>query len=109
MVLLQNMVAGLVLAACVLGLIRLVAGAPRRQRWDAAVRDGWQRVTRWCRRTWQAPAQRRAAAQEAQAAIDRARRRERAADVAADGNVLRPRAFNPPSNTPHKPPPDTLH
>lgn len=98
--LLQQILAGTVLVVCLLALARLLLGAPRRQRMDAWLVRTWQRSSRWCREAWQAPGQRRAAAKAAQAAIDRARRRERAGDVDRDGNVVRPRAFKPPQK-PH--------
>lgn len=98
--LLQQIVAGAVLLVCVLALARLLLGAPRRQRLDAWLQRTWQRGSRGCREAWQAPGRRRAAAKEAQAAIERAKRRERAGDVDRDGNVVRPRAFKPPQK-PH--------
>jgi hypothetical protein len=98
--LLQQIVAGIVLVLCVLALARLLLGAPRRQKLDAGALRTWRRGSRWGRAAWQAPGRRRAAAKEAQAAIERAKRRERASDVDRDGNVVRPRAFKPPQK-PH--------
>ena len=86
----EKIFAGLMLAACLLLLVRMTLGPGRRDRLDAALRRWrapWrQRLLRARRNSAEARAER--AAQEA---IARARRA--AADGEWDGNVYRPKSF----------------
>lgn len=74
----------LTLLVCGVLLLRLAAGARRRQRVDRAA----ARVARGVAGLWRRPLQRRAAAREAKAAIRRARD-----GVTREGKVLRPKSF----------------
>ncbi len=93
----SEVLAGLVLAACAVLLLRLAVGARRRHRLDAGV----ARATRWLRHgtlgAWERASARRQAANEAKEAIDRAKLRS--ADH--DGNVIRPRQFQDKPRKPH--------
>ena len=90
-----NFFAALGLLACVLIAVHMVL-RPNQQRWLAArlrrgawqLRDGWQHL-----RTWRQRRQlQKDAVAEAAAAIERARAK---ADGTWDGNVYRPRQFEP--------------
>jgi len=86
----EKIFAGLMLALCLLLLVRMTIGPQRRQRLDAALRR-WRAP--WRRRLQQA---RRSSAESraertAQDAIARARRT--AAEGEWDGNVYRPKSF----------------
>lgn len=92
MQILSQVLAGIVLAGCVVLLVRMVIGAPRRARLDAAV----LRLVDRLRRRPPAPrptggADAREAARVAEEAIRRAARRGR-----WEGNVYKPDAFRPP-------------
>lgn len=93
----EQVLAGLALAICGLLLLRLVVGAPRRYRFDMAVRRSGQWCVRQVRRPFEHRKQRRAAAQQAEELIRRVRR-----DVEREGNVIRPRQFRD-SKLPRKP------
>ena len=84
----EQVLAGLGLAVCVLLLLRLTLNAPRRYRVDSALRRGWQAGLRLARRPREVRAQKRAAAAQAEELIRRVRR-----EVERDGNVIRPRQF----------------
>lgn len=88
----ESLLAGGVLAVCVLLLLRLLLGVPRRARIDAAMARAANGVRRRVLRLWRLPAQRRAAAREADEAIRRAARTE----ARREGNVIRPEAFREP-------------
>ncbi len=79
------------LAICVLGLLRLLLGARRREWVDAVVR---QRLTRIAQ-AWRWMQLRRQAVREADDAIRRARH-----GVSREGNVYKPEAFRRPKK-PH--------
>lgn len=83
---------------CLVMLLRLMLGERRRQRFDNACLRWATRIEQGAQRLWHRRADRQAAAQAAQDAIERARRVS-AAEVDKDGNVLRPKAFK----GPHKP------
>ena len=96
----ERVFAAIVLAVCVVLLVRLMLGAPRRYRFDSALR----RATQWLRRTgssiWHWRDARRAAEaarKVADEAIERARNRGE-----WDGNVYTPKSFR-------KPPRDKMH
>lgn len=93
----QKLYAGLVLAVCVVLLLRLLIGERRRWRVDAALRRAWAATRRRGLALIHWRASRRAAAEAAEQAIRRARMQSE-----RDGNVVRPKSFQ-------KPPNDTLH
>ena len=84
----ERILAGLTVAACLVMLMRLCLGERRRQRFDAFVR----RTVAACRRqalsVWHWRSRRKAAARAAEEAIRRARSGAR-----RDGNVVRPESF----------------
>lgn len=84
----EQVLAGLVLAVCVLLLLRLTLNAPRRYRIDSALRRAWQWCGQQLRRPGQHRARKRAAAAQAEELIRRVRR-----EVEREGNVIRPRQF----------------
>ena len=90
----ERALAALTLAACVLMLMRLMLGARRRQRFDAALR----RAASALRGAFVSLRHRREAARVADEAIERARKRR----GEWDGNVYRPKSFK-------KPPRDKMH
>ena len=89
-IVIEKLFAGLMLAVCLLLLVRVLIGARRRERFDAA----WLRFRGIVRRRWRAvagwPLARRRAGRVADEAILRARRRA-AGDW--EGNVYRPTSF----------------
>jgi thiamine biosynthesis lipoprotein ApbE len=89
----DRLLAAVVFAVCIAMLLRLVIGARRRQRLDAAL----QRATRAARALVGSVRHRRDAARAADEAIERARRR-----VDREGNVYTPKSFR-------KPPRDKMH
>ncbi len=106
----EQALAGVVLAVCLVLLVRLVIGPARRYRFDRQMRRGFRPVTRAasavrasCLRVWQTVflrrARERAAAREAAEAIERARRR-RVEDGDWEGNVYTPKSFRRPKK-PH--------
>lgn len=93
----EKVFAGVVLAMCVVLLVRLALGASRRARFDR-----WARSAAWGLRAravalWRWPRSRRQAQQLADDAIRRAR------EGHWDGNVYTPERFN------KKPPRDEMH
>ncbi len=84
---LEKVIAALVVAACVVMLVRLVLGSRARARLDAAVRRSWHRTGRWTREAFARPAAERRARRAADEAIRRASR------GSWDGNVFRPDDF----------------
>lgn len=90
MALIDGVLAGIALAVCVVLLLRLVVGARRRDRFDAAARRTWRASRQRAVALWRWPGQRRAAARAADEIIRRAARR----DADQDGNVIRPKAFH---------------
>jgi hypothetical protein len=88
--------AAIVLAACLVMLLRLVLGASRRQRFDAVAIRAWLRLRASAIALWRWPRSRRQARQLADDAI------RRASQVERDGNVYRPEQFK-------RPPRDKMH
>lgn len=88
----DQLLAGAVLTVCAGLLVRLLAGADRRARFDAAARRAWQAGRQHLLSLWHWRARRNAAAREAAEAIRRAARK----DAERDGNVIRPSAFREP-------------
>lgn len=90
----ENVLAGLVLAVCVVLLVRLALGSYQRQRLDASVTRRFQAVRRTVREAWRWRGAKRRAVREADDLIRRARHKAR-----REGNVIRPESFE----TPRKP------
>jgi hypothetical protein len=88
--------AAIVLAACLVMLLRMVLGAQRRQRFDAVAIRTWLRVRAAALALWRWPRSRRRARQLADEAI------RRASQGQWDGNVYRPEQFK-------RPPRDKMH
>ncbi len=88
----DQFLAGAVLTVCVGLLLRLLVGAHRRQRFDAAVRRAWLAARQRALSLWHWRARRDAAAREAAEVIRRAARKA----AERDGNVIRPNAFREP-------------
>lgn len=97
----EKVLAGLLLAVCVVLFLRLLAGASRRQRFDAWARHAAATLAQRTRRIRHWRASRDEARRVADEAIRRARG-EAGDDVERDGNVYRPRSFK-------KPPRDKMH
>ena len=92
----ENVFAAIVLAACLVLLLRLVIGPQRRYRLDAFAVRAWQGLRRGALTMWHWPRQRRRAKALAKDAI------RRASQVERDGNVYRPDQFK-------RPPRDKMH
>jgi hypothetical protein len=88
--------AAIVLAACLVMLLRLALGARRRQRFDAVAIRAWLRLRAAAVALWRWPRSRRQARQLADETIRRASRGQ------WDGNVYTPDEFK-------RPPRDKLH
>lgn len=84
----------LVAAVCVVMLIRLALGEPRRQRLDRAFTQAWLRLHRQALAIWHWRRHRQSAAQAQQAAQDVIQRVRHRVDK--DGNVYTPQAFKGP-------------
>ena len=80
-----------ILAICLVMLLRLVIGEKLRRRFDARAMHTWTQVARWCRRASQWWSNRRYAAGAARDAIRRAR-----SEVPREGSVYRPESFRGP-------------
>ena len=92
----ENVLAGLVLAACVVMLLRLALGSARRSRFDRLSRSLWAGLRARALALWRWPRSRRKAQQLADDAIRRAR------EGRWEGNVYTPDQFK-------KPPRDEMH
>ncbi|AKJ31544.1 hypothetical protein [Caldimonas brevitalea] len=88
----EKLLAWGVLAVCVVLLVRLMLGAARRARFDAAVRSGADAGRRWLR-SLRRPGERRRSRAEAERIAEEAIRRARGE---WDGNVYRPKSFKRP-------------
>jgi hypothetical protein len=88
--------AAVVLAACLVMLLRMALGASRRQRFDAVAIRAWLRLRAAAITLWHWPRQRRQAKELAEEAI------RRASQGQWDGNVYTPDQFK-------KPPRDKMH
>ena len=89
---LEKVLAGVMVLACVALLARQFIGERRRLRLDASLRRMTRSVKGGFLRLYGWPGARRAARREAEAAI----RRARGEPVARDGNVYRPKSFRTP-------------
>ncbi|MFM9916483.1 MAG: hypothetical protein ACKVOX_11795 [Rhizobacter sp.] len=99
MILFEQLLAGLTATVCAVLLVRLCLGNARQRRFDNAARSMGRKLREGARQVWRAPAARRAAAREAQSAIERARNGR--APLGADdgdwqGNVYTPKSFRKP-------------
>jgi hypothetical protein len=83
--------AALLLAICLVMLLRLVMGERRRRGFDAWALRTWGALRAMSLQVWRWRSNRRKAQQVAQEAIRRA-----SADVRRDGNVYRPDSFRGP-------------
>ncbi|GAP34482.1 hypothetical protein [Piscinibacter sakaiensis] len=95
----EAITAGVVLALCLFGLLRLLIGRSRRARLDAALRRGAAGLRWRAWRLWHARRLRREADEAAQAAIRRAsgaREGRDGRDGRWDGNVYAPKSFRKP-------------
>ena len=90
----DRILAAIIVAMCAVLLVRLLIGARRRARFDAALRRAWRAV----RGVAVSARHRREAARVADEAIARARQR----GGEWDGNVYKPKSFR-------KPPRDKMH
>lgn len=87
----EQILAGLVLAVCAVLLVRLVLGEPRRRRFDANLRRLWLALKRRTLHAWHWRERKRLAEQAAADAIERARRAGE-----WDGNVYKAKSFRQP-------------
>lgn len=93
--------AGVILALCVVGMLRLVLPAAKRRSFDVALSNAWFRLRERVRWFYRRRALSRHAAREADAAIRRARgqrpgARERETEGQWSGNVYTPKSFKKP-------------
>lgn len=84
----EKIFAALVLACCVVLMLRMAIGARRRQRFDAVWRRVWFALRIQGARVWHWPAARRRAKRDAEEAIRRAR------EGTWEGNVYKPKSFD---------------
>lgn len=97
----EKLFAAVVLAICVVFMVRLLLGVRLRLKFDTAARRAWYRIKGWARSITHWRSSRKNAAQAAQAAEDAIRR---ARDGGSwEGNVYKPKSFNkrPPRNKLH--------
>ncbi len=90
----EKVLAGVLLAVCLVLALRMVLGTQRRRRlddWFAALPERMRRLRHW-----------RADREQARRVADEAIRRARGEEVERDGNVYRPKSFK-------KPPRDEMH
>ena len=87
--LVEKIFAAVMVAVCVLLLLRMLLKPRSRERVDTAVREGSERWSRRVQRAVAWPAAEARARREAKDAIQRARR----SAIERDGNVYRPKAF----------------
>lgn len=86
----EKLLAGVVLAICVILVVRLCLGVRRRQRFDSAVRRAAQACQRSARASYHWLVHRKNASRAANDAIKRAR------GGSWDGNVYKPKSFRRP-------------
>ncbi len=86
----EKIFAAIMVAVCVVLLLRMMLGRRRRDRFDAVVRRAWARWSQRFGRVFARPSAHALAEREAKAAIERASRR---AAGEWDGNVYRPKSF----------------
>jgi hypothetical protein len=91
--------AALIFVVCIVMLARLLMGAQRRQRFDAAAQRVWFATKRRLVLAWHWRASKRAAARAADDVIRRARGKHTQGEW--DGNVYKPKSFRKPPNKLH--------
>lgn len=101
----EKLFAGVVLAVCVVLMLRLVLGARRRARFDAAARRAWGRSRHFFSSAYHWRRDRREAERTADEVIRRARGRSandsrNGGDSGGEweGNVYKPKSFRKPRN-----------
>lgn len=95
----EKLFAGIVLAVCLVLMLRLVLGARRRARFDAAARRAWGNSQQFMRSAYHWRSQRREAERAADEVIQRARGRSANSDSIDgewEGNVYKPKSFRKP-------------
>ncbi|HEY9025739.1 MAG TPA: hypothetical protein VIO33_04540 [Burkholderiaceae bacterium] len=100
----EKLLAGVVLAVCAVLMLRLLIGARRRARFDAAWRRAWARSRWWLSSAWHWRSRRREAQRAADAVIRRARGdtgpgkdgSDDRTDGEWEGNVYKPKSFRKP-------------
>lgn len=91
----------LVVAVCVLMLVRLVLPAPKRVRLDQRVLSLWRQAPKVLSRRWHALRHGRRHRVDAERLARDAIERARKTTVERDGNVIKPDAFNKGPRKPH--------
>lgn len=89
----EKVLAAIVVAGCLVMLLRLGLGARRRQRFDSSIARWSRRTGAWFESIFTWNSSRRRARRVAEAAIRRAREGARTDAGEWDGNVYRPRSF----------------
>jgi hypothetical protein len=95
----EKLFAGIVLAVCLVLMLRLVLGARRRARFDAAARRAWGNSQQFVRSAYHWRSHRREAERTADEVIQRARGRSANSDSMDgewEGNVYKPKSFRKP-------------
>jgi hypothetical protein len=90
-IVIETLLAAFTLAVCVVLFVRLLLGAPRQRRFDAAVRRAFDACRRTAWSVWHWRRVRKAATRTADEAIRRAR-----GGTQWDGNVAKPKSFRRP-------------
>ena len=85
----EQLLAAVVVAVCVVMLLRMAAGPRRTQRLDATLRRGVDA----CRALWRRARGRAPASRDAARQAEEAIRRARGRGAERDGNVYRPKSF----------------
>jgi hypothetical protein len=96
--LVEKIFASLLLAACLVALLRMALRPRQRDRFDAFWRRAWQRAKAPFQRRKRPPLSAQQARRAAEEAIERARRK---GDGRWEGNVFRPRSFFKRPRKPH--------
>jgi hypothetical protein len=98
----EKLFAGIVLAVCLALMLRMLLGARRRARFDAAARRAWGNSQHFLRSAYHWRSHRREAERTADEAIRRAKGRSGNSDGAGgadgewEGNVYKPKSFRKP-------------
>jgi len=95
----EKLFAGVVLAICLVLMLRLVLGARRRDRFDAAARRAWGNSQQFLSSAYHWRSQRREAERKADEVIRRAQGRSANSENLEgewEGNVYKPKSFRKP-------------
>ncbi len=95
----EKLFAGIVLAVCIVLMLRLVLGARRRARFDAAARRAWGNSQLFLSSAYHWRSHRREAERTAEEVIRRAQERSANSDSMDgewEGNVYKPKSFRKP-------------